>query len=177
MGGGEGGEGFGAGARLGRGLQGFQVDVEGWTVIQGLHTHPRARGDQHRFPHRLPAVGDTDADRAVGSDGGGHHGLVEHLGPEDLGGGAHRHVIARASPHQGHRGASHFVGPSHHLHLVATEAIGQQHQGAVGMGGKVFEAAGRLAGGHPQAARFPLPHAHPHGEPSTAQGPEHEAAA
>ena len=30
---------------------------------------------------------------------------------------------------------------------------------AMGMGGKAIKAAGRLAGGHPQAARFPLPHA------------------
>ena len=45
------------------------------------------------------------------------------------------------------------------------------------MGGKAIEAAGRLAGGHPQAAQFPLPHPHPHGEAGTAQGPEHEAVA
>jgi len=45
------------------------------------------------------------------------------------------------------------------------------------MGGKAIEAAGHPAGSHPQAAQFPLPHTHPHGEAGTAQGPEHEAVA
>jgi hypothetical protein len=44
------------------------------------------------------------------------------------------------------------------------------------MGGKAIEAADRLAGGHPQAAQYPLPDT-PHGEAGTARGPEHEAVA
>jgi hypothetical protein len=94
----------------------------------------------------------------------------------DLVGASHRHVVARTTTHQRHIHPGDVIRPAHHLHLVAPQPIGQQHEHRVAAPPHLPQAGRRLAGRLPQAAACRIPPAGGHGDPVPPQGPQHQPA-
>ena len=126
MGEGEAGEGPGVRGRRRRGAQALEVHVEGRGVVEGVDPVALAAGHDHRGADPAPAVADSDAERGVGGDGGGHHGVAQDGAVVELGGGLHAQVVAGAAADERHLGAHHPVGAPDDLGLVAGQPVGQQ---------------------------------------------------